>query len=100
VGGKPVRIRTRSDGEQERWDEGAQDVSGERDDGPKLDRVARGIIVVLSLKDMDARWDDIPGEVGDEQEVAIQQVVVCDELLKVGAGEDGYLAPCPIKSRQ
>ena len=42
-------------------------------------------------------WDDIPGEVGDEQEVAVQQVVVCDELLKVGAGEDGNLAPCTIE---
>ena len=42
-------------------------------------------------------WDDIPGEVGDEQEVAVQQVVVCDELLKVGAGGDGHLAPCTIK---
>jgi hypothetical protein len=39
-------------------------------------------------------WDDIPGEVGDKQEVAVQQVVVCDELLKVGAGEDGDLASC------
>ncbi len=31
----------------------------------------RGIVVVLSLKDTDACWDDIPGEVGDKQEVAV-----------------------------
>ena len=51
----------------------------------------------LSLEDMEARRDDIPGDVGDEQEVAVQQVVVSNELLKVGAGEDVDLAPCTIK---
>ena len=37
------------------------------------------------------------GEVGDKQEIAVQQVVVSDELLKVGAGENGDLMPCTIK---
>ncbi len=57
----------------------------------------QGIVVILSLEDTDACRDDIPRDVGDEQEVAVLQVVVCDELLKVGAGENGNLAPCTIE---
>jgi hypothetical protein len=46
---------------------------------------------------MEARRDDIPGDVGNEQEVAVQHVVVGNEFLKVGAGVDVELAPCTIK---
>ena len=59
--------------------------------------IGRGIVVILSLVDTEARRDDIPGDVRDKQEVTVQQVVVGNKLLKVGAGEDGNLAPCTIE---
>ena len=64
--------------------------------GPGASRSA-GNHVVLSLEDTEAHRDDVPGYVGDEQVVAVQQVVVGNELFKVGAGEDVDLAPCTIE---
>ena len=51
----------------------------------------------MSREDANARRDDVPGEVGNEKEVAEEQVVFVNKSLEVGAGEDGDHAPCTIK---
>jgi hypothetical protein len=53
----------------------------------------------LGREDADVRRDDVPREVGDEQDVALGNVVVNNdnEALEVGAGEDGDLLPCAIE---
>ena len=45
-----------------------------------------GVIVAVSFEDPDARRDDIPWKVGDEQYVAVHEVVVGDVSFKVGTG--------------
>ena len=53
--------------------------------------------VAIRFEDPDARRDDIPGQIGDDQHVTVHETGVGEEGVEVGTWEDSHLPPCTIE---
>jgi hypothetical protein len=56
-----------------------------------------GCNVAIRFKDPDARRDDVPGQIGEEHHVAVDETGVGKEGVEVGTWEDSRRPPCIIK---
>ena len=46
--------------------------------------------VAIRFEDPDARRDDIPGQIGEEQHIAVDETSVGEEGVEVGTWEDSH----------
>ena len=53
--------------------------------------------VAICFEDPDARRDDVPGQISEEQHVAVDETGVGKEGVEVGAWEDSHQPPCTIE---
>ncbi len=53
--------------------------------------------VAIRFEDPDARRDDVPGQIGEEQHVTIDETGVGKEGVEIGTWEDRHRLPCAIK---
>jgi hypothetical protein len=59
--------------------------------------VVGGIIVLIFLEDVNARWDDVSGQVVEEGHIAIHKGVIGHEGVKVRARKYGDLLVCTVE---
>ena len=53
--------------------------------------------VAIRFEDPDARRDDVLGQIGEEQHVAVDETSVGEEGVKVGTWEGSHRPPCAIE---
>jgi hypothetical protein len=53
--------------------------------------------VAIRFEDPDARRDDVPGQIGEEQHVAVDKTGVGEEGFEVGTWEGSHRPPCAIE---
>ncbi len=53
--------------------------------------------VAIRVEDLDARWDDVPWQIGEEQHVAVDETGIGKEGVKVGIWKDRHRPPCAIE---
>ena len=53
--------------------------------------------VAIRFEDPDACRDDVPGQIGEEQHVPVDETGVGEEGVKAGTWEDSHRPPCAIE---